>query len=246
MRATLLILCGALFSGSLCAETMHWPFSTSQFLLGLSAGPTWISGNETQTINLEPDEKKTYTAGSNTHTLATGELFLGWQQPWLSKPSLLSQFGIAVVAAGTAKLEGDIWEDADPNFDNFTYRYNVQHAHVALKGRLIGCVGSVIEPYLSASLGLGWNHAYDFSITPKISEEVAPPAFHDNTTSSFVYTLGAGFQHALNSDFEVAIGYEFQDWGRVSLSRANAQTMNQGTALNHLYAHQLQLSLFYS
>jgi len=246
MRRALLVLLGFLFSSSLFAESVHWPFSNSQFLMGLTLGPTWISGNQTQTINLELDEKKTYTANSNSQTFPSGELFMGWQQPWVSHPSLMTQLGIAVAAAGNVNLNGDIWEDGDPNFDNFNYSYKVQHTHVAIKARLLGYVGSSFEPYISASAGLGFNRAYDFSITPKISQEVAPPPFHDNTTTTFVYTLGIGIQHPLNNDFQVAIGYEFSDWGHVGLSRADDQTINQGVALNHLYAHEIALSLFYS
>jgi opacity protein-like surface antigen len=81
---------------------------------------------------------------------------------------------------------------------------------------------------------------------PKITSEVAPPPFGSNTTTTFTYALGIGLQKALPCGFAAAIGYEFTDWGRTQLARAASQTLNQGPTLNHLYANQLLLSLFYS
>ena len=246
MRKTLFILLGLLCSSHAFATQIKWPFPNSHFVLGVSAGPTWITGNQSQTIYLEPDEKKTYTASSSNHIFPTGEIFLGLQQTCASHPSIMTQFGIEAAIAGNAQLNGDIWEDGDSNFDNFNYSYKVQHTHVALKARLIGYVGNSFEPYVSASAGLGFNRAYDFNATAKISQEVVPPPFHDNTTSTFVYSLGIGVQHPLNNHFQVAIGYEFADWGRTALSRADDQTSGQGLSLNHLYANEITLSLFYS
>jgi opacity protein-like surface antigen len=240
MRKTIIVF-GCIFSTSLFADI---PDKT--FLIGLSAGPTFVSGNETQTLNLQPDIRKTYTA-DNTNTIfdfPSIELFMGWQKP-LRNQSLLGQLGIVLAGAGNAKLQGDVWEDADPNFNNFNYNYKVQHAHIAIQGRLTGNVGLSFEPYISASAGLGFNRAFDFKISPNISEEVAAPPFKSNTTTAFVYTLGIGIQKTLNSHFQAAIGYEFADWGNVSLSRAAGQTIGHGLSLNHLYANQIQFSVFY-
>ncbi len=216
------------------------------FVIGLSAGPTWTSGNEKQTFHLEPDLVKTYTADSNNHTFPSAEIFIGWQTPvYLIQQPLLSQIGISIAGADHANLNGDIWEDADPTFDNYDYTYKVNHAHVAMKGRLIGHCNRLVEPYISASIGLGINRAYDFAITPKIPEEVPAPFFQSNTTTTFSYALGIGIQISFTPQLQAAIGYEFADWGKTQLSRAPGQTLNQGLTLNHLYAHQLQLSLFY-
>lgn len=220
--------------------------SDNHFLIGLSAGPTWISGNQTQTINLEPDVAKTYTGENGNSAFASVELLAGVQRSFVIKQQpVLGQFGIAIVGAGNAELNGNIWEDADPMFDNFTYTYKVNHVHVAVKGRLVGNNSRFLEPYISASLGVGFNHAYHFTMTPKISEEVVPPAFQSNTTTTFSYTLGIGLQKSFTSHIQAAIGYEFADWGKIQLARAPGQTVNQGPSLNHLYAQQLQFSLFY-
>lgn len=245
-----IILFGIMLSSSVLADTASKMPCGSRFLVGLSGGPTWVTGNQGQTFNLQPDVKKTYTADNNrSEYFPTGEIFIGWQMPLvvpMVKQSILSQLGIVVAAAGNAKLTGDILEDADPEFNNFNYQYKVNHTHVAIQGRLIGSnCGCILEPYISGSVGVGFNHAYNFSIHPKIVEEVPAPPFNSNTTTTFIYTLGVGLQTSFNTHLQAAVGYEFADWGKTQLARANGQTQNQGITQSHLYAHQLQLSLFY-
>lgn len=247
MRSTIIILLGGMLSTSLLAETKLANID-NHLVIGLSAGPAWMSGNETQTLSLESDVQKTYTADNTTNRFLNTELFLGWQKLIASNSnaqSLLGQLGMEVAASGNAKLQGDIWEDADPNFDNFNYSYKVRHQHIAIKGRLIGDGGYFLEPYISGSAGVGSNHAYDFTITPKIEEEVPAPPFGSNSTTSFVYTLGIGIQASLSAHVQAAIGYEFADWGKMSLSPAPGQTTNKSLSLNHLYEHEIQFSLFY-
>ena len=103
----------------------------------------------------------------------------------------------------------------------------------------------MVQPYVSGSLGVGFNRAHDFTITPKIFEEVPAPNFTDNRTTAFTYTLGIGVQKALTTNWQAGIGYEFANWGKSQLGRAPGQTLNSGLHLSHLYTNQLQFSLSY-
>jgi opacity protein-like surface antigen len=244
----IIILFIVMLSNSVFAATGNEIASGNQFFIGLIPGVTWVTGNKTQTFYLQPDVEKTYTADNNANSFPSGEIFLGWQKPFSAsfiRQSLLGQLGISIVEAGNAKLSGNIWEDADPDFNNYIYNYKINHTHLALKGRLISNSNLYFEPYLSGSLGVGFNRAYNFTIQPIIAEEVAAPPFNSNTTTTFIYTLGIGLQKSLTSHLQVALGYEFADWGKTQLSRAYNQTLNQGLTLNHLYANQIQLSLIY-
>jgi len=247
LRIVIILFC-LMISSSVLAGTLSEMTAGSQWLLGLNAGPTWVTGNKTQTINLQADIEKTYTANNSGSVFPSAELFMGLQKPlfapFLGQP-LLGQLSIVFAAAGNAELEGDIWEDADPEFNNFTYKYKVQHTHIAIAGRLVGNCHRMLEPYISASVGLGFNRAFNFRVYPNIAEEVAAPPFNSDSTTTLSYTLGIGLQKSFNSHVQAAIGYEFADWGKIKLARAAGQTLNQGLTLNHLYAHQLQLSLFY-
>lgn len=232
--------------GIVLAGKVNSLFDPTQWVTGLSAGATWTTGNKKQTFNLQPDVIKTYTADSNDHVFPSAELFVGLQTSLsLMQQSLLGQLGISIAGAGHAELSGDIWEDADATFDNFNYAYKVNHTFVGIKGRLTGNCNRLVEPYISASVGAGYNHAYDFKIDAKISEEVPAPPFGSHTQTSFSYTVGIGLQKSFTPQLQAALGYEFSDWGKTELSRATGQTLNKGLMLNHLYAQQLQLSVFY-
>jgi len=209
----------------------------------ISAGPVSANGGETQTFFLTPDITKTYVAQKSSKALASGELFLGVQRSFSSQ--LQGQLGLALAATSNAKMQGIIWDDADPEFDNYSYQYKVQHSRVALKGKLIADQGYWLMPWLSGSVGVGFNRAHSFSNTPLFFEALPNNNFSDNTKTSFTYTLGAGVQKTLNQHWQAGLGYEFADWGKSQLGRAVGQTLNSGLALSHLYTNGILFNLTY-
>ena len=233
----------ALISTSVVAGSMgpvQQPSSWSP-VLTLSGGPAWNNNAPTQTIKLQPTVANTYNGKSSNQVLADGELFLGMQRLFNNKYT--GQLGFAVAATSNAHLNGDIWVDADPAFNNFTYAYKVQHTHVAVKGKVLGDYGLMVTPYLSGSVGVGFNRAHAFTATPKISTEIADPPFQAHTTTAFTYTVGAGIQRAINNHVQLGVGYEFADWGKSQLARATGQTLNNVLGLSNLYTNALQFSV---
>lgn len=105
------------------------------YVITLSIGPTWGSGGKAQTFYVQPETERTYTADQQTHVLADGELFFGIQRGLNTR--IQGQFGLAIATTSNAGLSGDIWDDANPEFNNFTYHYQVRHTHVAVKGKLL-------------------------------------------------------------------------------------------------------------
>lgn len=209
----------------------------------LSLGPVWENAGTTQTFYLTPNIEKTYAANHSSHALVNGELFVGLQRPLREK--LEGQFGLAVATTSNASLSGHVWDDADPLFNNYTYQYQVQHTYLALKGKLLADRGYIVAPWVSGSLGIGFNQAHDFSNTPTISQAVVMPNFANNTTTAFTYTLGVGVERKLNQHWQAGVGYEFSDWGRSQLSRAPGQTSNNGLSLSHLYTNGFLFNLTY-
>lgn len=210
----------------------------------LSIGPVWESAGNTQTFYLAPAIEKTYAASHSSHSLVDGEIFLGIQKPL--RETLQGQLGLAVATTGNASLSGHIWDDADPQFNNYTYSYQVRHTHLALKGKLLADRGYMVTPWVSGSLGVGFNQAHNFSNTPTISEAVVMPNFTSNTITTFTYTLGVGVQRNLSQHWQAGIGYEFADWGKSQLNRASGQSLNSGLSLSHLYTNGFLLNLTYS
>ena len=234
------VLGSAAFAGTMgpVMPSKDWTWVAS-----IAAGPVWARGGETQTFFLAPEIEKTYAARKSTNVLASGELFVGMQKSWSSQ--WLGQLGLAAATTGNAKLQGVIWDDADPEFNNHSYQYKIRNSRIAVKGKLLLDKGYWLMPWVSASLGVGFNRAHEYSNAPLIFEALPNPNFADHTNTAFTYTLGAGVQKAFNDHWQVGIGYEFADWGKSELGRADTQTMNSGLALNHLYTNGVLLNLTY-
>ncbi|MFC3908264.1 outer membrane protein [Legionella dresdenensis] len=241
---TLILGATCLLSFQATAGSMGDILPSCSKVITFSGGPAWYNEGRSQTIQLQEDVTKYYQAQSSTKALATGEIFFGVSSP-LSE-TFSGQLGLAVAHNGSASQRGFIWEDADPNFSNYRYDYNISNTRITVKGKLLSATPYPwLNPYISAGAGIGFNKADNFSITPLIYQEVAAPPFASNTETAFSYTAGAGLQFPLNPNWQAGIGYEFADWGKSQLNRASNQTMNTGPKLSHFYTHELQISLTY-
>lgn len=138
-----------------------------------------------------------------------------------------------------------IWDDADAQFNNHRYQYKVRNTRIAVKGKLLFDNDAWLMPWVSASLGVGFNRAHDFSNTPVIFEALPNANFTDNTKTALSYTLGAGVQKAISAHCQLGVGYEFADWGKSNLGRASGQSLNSGLKLNHLYSNGVMFNLTY-
>lgn len=246
VKKTLYLSLGILYTQTVFAnesnKTDFISWLKSSFVATLSMGPSWENAGQTQTLNLAPDVTKTYTANQPSNTLTTGDVFLGIQTP-LSK-YLQGQIGIDFGAASNAKLTGNIWDDGDSSFNNYTYQYKIQHTQVALKGKLFSNWNFPIIPWISATAGVGYNEAHDFTNTPTIFEAVATPNFGNHTTQTFTYAFGIGFQYPLTRHCQAGIGYEFADWGKSQLGQIPTGS-SSGLSLSHLYTNSLLFNLTY-
>lgn len=213
----------------------------SDLFFTLSIGPSWTSSGETQTFDLAPGIEKSYVPNKTTKMMATGELFVGLQKPLGDK--LEGQLGLALGLTSPAKLSGEIWDDADPAFNNYNYEYQIQHTRLAIKGKLIGNWHLPVEPWVNLSLGLALNRAGQFTNSPTDPSAVMTPSFGNHSTWAFAYTFGFGVQRNFTDRWNAGIGYEFADLGRSSLNAAPGQTMGGGLTLSHLYTHSILVSV---
>lgn len=230
-------------AGSLLAFQAEADNTGLSLVSSLSVGASWAKGGETQALYLTPGIEKKYVADKTSNVLASGELFIGVQND-LSR-RWTSYVGIAAATTDNAKLQGIIWDDADPQFDNYSYKYKIKNTRVALKGTLLFEHDYGIVPWVSASVGVGFNKAHGFSNTPLIYQALPSGNFEDNTETAFTYTIGAGIQKIINKHWQIGLGYEFADWGKSKLKRMPAQTLNSGLKLDHLYTNGILLNFTY-
>lgn len=218
--------------------------ASKTWVASLSAGPAWANQSNNQLLFLTPSIEKYYESSNSTSTLFDGEFFLGIQQT-LSQ-AWQGQLGIAVAATSQADLSGLIWDDADPEFINYQYDYKLQHTHLALKGKLLLDKGFSFLPWVSASVGVGFNRAYSYTNTPLIFEASPNSNFTSNTETSFTYTVGLGVQKVLSNHWQAGIGYEFADWGKNRLGAAYDQTSGAGLSSNNFYTNGLLFNITYT
>ncbi len=200
------------------------------FVASISAGPAWeSSGNTRNTFYLQPGIQKTFDSNKQATTLADSELFFGLQR--ILTPRLDGQLGVAIAFTSNAKFSGNVWDDADPDFSNFTYDYNVNHTHVVLKGKLLTDVNTntwlgCVKPWISGGVGAGFNIG----------------SFPAAGTSGGAASAGS-VSSSSDKKPPVGVGYEFADWGKSQLARAPGQTLGRGLWLNHIYTTGLMFNL---
>lgn len=244
MKAGKLAILSMFFSGHLIAGTMGTiaPSSWTQ-VMTLAGSVSWSERNDAQTLFLAPLIEKTYTVDNSSRAILGGEFFYGLQTTLNNR--FTGQLGLAVAGSSYAKVDGEIWDDADPQFNNYVYNYKISHAHLAVKGKILSNMGYQLLPYISGSAGVGSNRSYDYSNTPAIFEAVTNPDFASNRKTSFTFTLGAGVQRIINQNWQVGLGYEFGDWGKSGLGLAPGQTLGTGLEQSHLYVNGVMLSVSY-
>lgn len=237
-NSRLFILSATLLASNVFAGTMgSLAAAPSWSWVGaVSVGPVWESSGRTQTLGLP----RTYITHESNRTLVDGEVFIGVQKPFFQQ--LQAQLGLTVAATSDARLSGSIWYDANPLFNNYAYNYKLQHTHVAVKGKLLRDNGSWLIPWVNGSIGVGFNESHSFRNSPTIFEALPISNLGSHSKTSFTYTVGAGVQKALNSNWQVGVGYEFADWGR---SELRVPTFGHGLKLNHLYTNGVLFNLTY-
>ncbi|KTD34608.1 hypothetical protein Lmor_1141 [Legionella moravica] len=235
---------GASFSMSVSAAELVYqeeiPVLWSS-IITLSGGASWASPGQNQYLYPEPIPHFDYYAyNSKTGVMGNAEIFFGLQR--MVRPNILGELGLGVAGASDAKVTGTVNVDGVPDF--YSFQYKVNHVRVEMKGRLIGNLVQPVQPYISGSFGAGFNNSHGFnslSVNPYLYPS---PWFADSTTIAFSYTLGAGVQLMLNPNWQVAVGYEWGDWGKSYLGD-DGNTISKGPRLSHLYTNELLFSLSY-
>ena len=144
-----------LFSGIVIASAHD-----IQKVIAIAGNLAWTNPGQTQTFDITTDFEQTYNNLSKTSLVSVFEGLLGLQTHLSS--NIDGQLGVVVAGAPEAYLNGDIWQNADANFNNYSYRYKIQHTHVAAQAKLFYNTSLFFSPYISASLGAGYNQAYDY------------------------------------------------------------------------------------
>lgn len=230
-------------TASSCCADMNY----NSLFINLSLNGGIGSQGSTETFFLQPDVQKSYVPSGSKPTVFFAELFGGVQNPvdFGYETQFFWQLGLALAYSTNLQFKGTILEDANPIFENYSYKYDVTHSHFALKSKLFYAMNDVMDLYLSAGIGASYNQAGSFRISPLIFEEVPAPFFSRQSTTSSYYSIGVGAQYDINECWQWGLGYEFSGWGKSQLGRAPGQTVGAGLQVNNLYMNSINLNFTY-
>lgn len=237
------LISNTVFSGDLGSLNASTKENTA-WLGTLSAGPGWSNNIAQQTFFLEPGVEKTYTTAEANRVLMQGEVFIGkqFQAPYHA----ILEGGLSLGGSSTQGFSGQIWEDANPVFNNYNYDFSLTHSYLAVSGKIYtDALRWKFEPYFRASLGVAWNRLTHFGSSPLISEEVTAPAFACNTTSSFTYIVGVGLQKAINLNWRAGVEYTFSDWGSGEFAVPSGQNLSNVFSFSGLNVNSLMFNITY-
>lgn len=225
-------------------------FMSPSMVATLSLGGARASQAKEQTIYITPYIKRTYLVSDSAGNLGVGELFLGLQTELYSNfyrnnssEAMLGRLGLALGTANSMNISGVVWDNADPQADNYVYGYQVRHSYLTLKGQILLDTNSLLIPWISASAGIGLNNASSFESTPTIEEALPVPPFASKKTTALTYAVGVGVQKALGVHWQIGLGYEFSDWGKSELGTAVEQTLETNLVQNHTYTNSILFNI---
>jgi len=239
------LLCLPVFSQSAKLQDLSELFAHP--ILTLSGGPGWINPGTTQNLDLDYDYNNGYVPTSNQQVIGFGEVYLALQKS--INTNLANQFGIAFSGSWMAKNTGQVWQYNEPLFYNYDYTYNVRQLRLALRDKLIfeqGLFNQKVMPYVTGSVGIGFNRSYSYTETVLSSAVSTNPAFANNSLNAFTYSVGAGLQTCPWNHFIFGVGYEFMDWGRSALGSAPGQVLNTAPSMSHLYMNTLLFNITFA
>ncbi|MGQ3890513.1 outer membrane protein [Legionella sp. CNM-4043-24] len=243
------ITSGAGSMGAVQEEPPQINTSSCGKLITLSFGPAWYNQGSDVVRTFRFPNELTFVPKDVSGVVGSSELFFALSRPLDNHVS--GQLGIAIGYNGNARQEGTLFI-GEPPFLASGYSYQVSNARVALKGKLVADWGYVVQPYFSASAGVGfnrsWNYGYDVPSSAFLPLPDIRPWLADNTTVGFSYTAGLGVQANLSANWQAGAGYEFTDWGKTNFSRLRVQQVNRLTRYlytSNFYTNALQLSVTY-
>lgn len=118
----------------------------------------------------------------------------------------------------SSTLKGTVFQFNLPQFENYSYRYNIQRNIVLglLKATIVRYRN--ILPYVSFGAGLSVNraNAYQETAMPNVFFPRISPDFQSHTSTQFSYRIGAGVDYAVYHNWWVGVDYYYGRYGSSS------------------------------
>lgn len=171
-------------------------------------------------------------------------LFVGAETKFLENWAW--QMGVSYFENSAFTESGNVYEFADPAFNNLTYQYQIQSHRYSIDTKILHTCHEVWHPYISLSLGEAFNNAYSYTEYPVTSfDSPMTQPFGNHTTKSFTYSAGLGVDVNIAEHVRFGAGYRFVDLGNASLGTTSLQNGTNTISNSHLYTNELLAQISY-
>ena len=238
------------FSHQISSTEKRYKNSQNHWLASVNYGLQWLDMPSSMTV----PNGSSFSPPYNVDTFSTNAngaqsmlaLMLGyeWQrdQKWLPRYWLALRYQYLFSKA----ISGYITQYTLPQFQNYTYRWNVSANVFSLYSKFDIMQYQRFLPYVDIGLGFAINHASNYSetalpnVTPRIS-----PAYASSSKTQFAYNVGAGLDFQLNAQWLLSLGYDFQAIGKLSSGAGQSTWSSTQLSLGSLKSNTLLLGATY-
>ena len=232
---------------SLCLLLLDSAHAELISIIGFSLGAKNTANAKNEIVNFTVDEFgsdviNAYVPNKNSKRKFTGNIHGGFlfQSP---SPKIKLTTELAFYFPQTRSFTGQVWEAGIPDFDNFTYSYNVSSRQLMFESRIIYPQASWL-PYVSVGIGPSWNKAYAYQEYPNNETAISLKGnFPSNTNTTFPYEAGAGLGYTYKK-LLVAFEYKYQILGDAQFGLYSFQT-NNNRLNSRLRTNQFLVNLSY-
>ena len=165
------------------------------------------------------------------------------------------QSGLAFYQAASSSIDGEEAQAPILNLDAvniWNYQYKISSRQLLFENKLLLALHEYYHPYVLIGLGAGFNHAYEFQVTPQNSGEVATAIFGGHTNTTFIYMAGLGLDIDVSENMRIGAGYRFVYLGKYDLGNGMLDTGAGGSVFSlpalksaHSYNHEVLIQLTY-
>lgn len=143
-------------------------------------------------------------------------------------------------------ITGQVMQYSVPRYTNYSYRWDVQVDALLAFAKLELVKLGFLTPYINGGIGVSRNHSASYHEIAYPGIDVRDsPAFGSHTKSQFTYDLGIGINVAMNPNIIVSLGYDYQNFGKLSSGSGQAQWVSQQLNLGNLKANEFVLGATY-
>lgn len=213
-------------------------------VISLGIGSDRVNLALTKNIDFMSPFQNTYTSSSSYDTQQVAGLFYGFENAF--RDNCAWQLGIGYYQNSAFTSQGNVYQFADPAFNNLRYNFQIISRRVLLEGKLLHTFKTLFHPYLTMGMGESINRAYAYKEDPITSDGVPmSQPFANHTTHSFTYSAGLGIDVDITKNVRIGASYRYLDLGRAGLNPSPLQQGNNRLSYNHLHTNELLMQLTY-